>query len=276
MKRKAPDNRTGDGDGTGNIKADLTEKQLAAFGAAALAYNVLEDQIDALLFAATRIPDWLFTEVSSRIHGLDGKIAIIQEAIKHSDLVTATAASLTAAVALFGDLKKTRDTIIHARITNVRVGVGRGAKQRGKSPYEVLLNVEALTAFYDHVVALKDELASGAALLEGSIILKQSGADDPNRTQIEEALRVQTARYQENHNRRRAMKPIPKFPDEEELRQAANLAREAQTAALMGWFRQPQLPPQTRSWFLSDGPAIAYQPPPVALLEAEREKNRKK
>jgi len=25
-----------------------------------LAYNVLEDQIDALMFAATRIPDWLF------------------------------------------------------------------------------------------------------------------------------------------------------------------------------------------------------------------------
>jgi len=81
MKRKPPKAPPTHADSTGDIKADLTQEQLAAFGAAALAYNVLEDQIDALLFIVTRIPDWLFSEVSSRIHGLDGKVAIIQEAV---------------------------------------------------------------------------------------------------------------------------------------------------------------------------------------------------
>ena len=86
MKRKSRDDALVDEHVTGDIKADLTEKQLAAFGAAALAYNVLEDQIDALLSVTTRIPNWLFAEVSSRIHGLDGKTAIIQKAIEHSGL----------------------------------------------------------------------------------------------------------------------------------------------------------------------------------------------
>jgi hypothetical protein len=41
MKRKSPDNTLRGGDGTGNIKANLSEKQLVAFGAAELAYNAL-------------------------------------------------------------------------------------------------------------------------------------------------------------------------------------------------------------------------------------------
>src|ERR1700721_819086 len=116
MKRKVQGDTPTDVHGTGNVKADLTEKQLVAFGAAALAYNVLEDQIDALLFVATGISDWLFAEVSSRIHGLDGKIAIIQKAIEHSDLMPSDKKKLTEAVAAFGDFKKNRDTMIHARI----------------------------------------------------------------------------------------------------------------------------------------------------------------
>jgi len=95
---------------------------------------------------------------------------------------------LTASVALFMDFKKTRDAIIHARIINVTVGIGRGTKQRGNSSTDVLLNIEALTAFYDHVVALKDELRSGAALLESAIMLKQSNPDDPDRSQFERSI----------------------------------------------------------------------------------------
>jgi hypothetical protein len=269
MKRKSRDDTPKGEHSTGDIKADLTEKQLAAFGAAALAYNVLEDQIDALLFFTTRIPDWLFAEVSSRIHGLDGKTAIIQEAIKHSDLNATDTKMLTEAVATFGDFKKTRDAMIHARIINVTTAVGRGAKQRGKSPYEVLLSADALNAFYDHIVALKNELASAAALLNSSITLKLSNSDDPNRPQIEEALRVHQAQYRENRNRRRSMKPLPKFPDEDELRQVANQQREAQIAAQMGWFQPWSAPqrPQQMSAALHAATTGVFGPPLPATTE---------
>ena len=85
MKRPAKDNpeqmfRTGD------VKRDLTRDQLEAIGAAALAYNSLEDQIDNLLLTATRMPVWLFPEVSSRINGLEGKIQVVQAAINEAKM----------------------------------------------------------------------------------------------------------------------------------------------------------------------------------------------
>ena len=64
---------------TRDIKKDLTENQLAAFGAAALAYNILEDQIDALLHVVTNVPDWLITEVSSRWEGGNHKQSHLQD-----------------------------------------------------------------------------------------------------------------------------------------------------------------------------------------------------
>jgi hypothetical protein len=238
MKRKSREDTPKDPYSTGNIKIDLTEKQLAAFGAAALSYNVLEDQIDALLFVTMRVPDWLSAEVSSRIHGFDGKIAIIQKAIEQIDLAPMDKKTLTNAVAVFGDFKKTRDAMIHARIINASLGVGRGAKQRGgKSPFEVLLSADALDSFYDHILALQKELYSGGILLNSAIALKECAADDPNRSQFEEALRVHEAQFRENHSHRLSLKPLPKFPDEDELRQAANRLREMQITMRMGYPR---------------------------------------
>jgi hypothetical protein len=237
MKRKSREDTPIDHQSTGNIKIDLTEKQLAAFGAAALAYNVLEDQIDTLLLVTTQIPDWLFEQVSSRIHGLDGKIAIIQEAIKQSGLGSNDIKTLTESVAVFGDFKKTRDTLIHARIVNAPLAVGRGTKQRGASPFEVLLSLPALDAFYEHILALQRELASGGILLNGAVTLKRCAEDDPNKSRFEEELRVHKAQFLENHRRRLALKPLPKFPDEDELHEAANRWRETQILMRMGYPR---------------------------------------
>jgi hypothetical protein len=265
MKRKPPNDRPTIAYSTDDIKANLTEKQLAAFGAAALAYNIIEDQIDALLSIATRIPDWLFAEVSSRIHGLGGKIAIIQAAIEHSPLKAIDAKALKEAVATFGDFKTIRDTMIHARIINATLG--RGAKQRGKSLWEVLLSVEALNTFYDHIVALNKELSSGGTLLNSAITLQQTASTDPNRSQLEEALRVHEAQFRENRTHRRSLKPLPKFPDEDQLRKLANQHREAQVGILMSWFQPSTELPQPRSW-LHPGVTDWWQVPPPPLPSA--------
>jgi len=182
---------------------------------------------------------------------------------------------LAEAVATFGDFKKNRDTLIHARIINVTIGVGRGAKQRGgKSSFEVLLSADVLNAFYDHIVALKNELASGAVLLNTSVTLKLGNSDDPGRPQLEKALRSHQAQYRESRKYRRSLKPLPKFPDEDELRQAANKQREAQTAVIMSWFQPLSEPVQTRSWV---GPGlIAFSGTPHPLVaEAEKKKPKK-
>jgi hypothetical protein len=48
MKRKFREDTPRDIFGPVDVKLDLTQEQLAALGAAALAYNILEDQLDAL------------------------------------------------------------------------------------------------------------------------------------------------------------------------------------------------------------------------------------
>jgi hypothetical protein len=248
MKRKAREDTPKDLDSTGNIKLDLTNEQRAAFGAAALSYNVLEDQIDALIFVILQCPEWLSAEVSSRIHGLDGKTAIIQKAIEHIDIATRDKKTLTNAVAAFGDFKKTRDTMIHARVVNAFLGVGRGTKARGKSAFEILLSAAALDSFYDHIVALQRVLSSGGALLNSAIALKQCAANDPNKLQLEEALRVRVVQFRESHSHRLSLKPLPKFPDEEELRQEANRLREMQITMRMGYPRPGAIYQPDNTW----------------------------
>lgn len=165
---------------TGDIKKDLTKEQLSAFGAAALAYNMLEDQIDALLFVVTRVPDWLFAEVSSRIHGLDGKTAIINKGLARIGLAPKDLKYLQEGLATFGDFKKNRDAMIHARIVNASAGIGLSAKQRGTA-FEVLLSEDALAVFYDHIVALEKLLSTGCSLVNGIMTLNLTAADDPNK-----------------------------------------------------------------------------------------------
>jgi hypothetical protein len=171
MKRKSQKDTPTDIFDPVNIKRDLTSAQLAALAAVTLAYNILEDQIDALLLIATRIPDWLFDEVSSRIDGLGGTVEIILRAIKQTDLPQKDKNDLEASVGLFMDFKQNRDTIIHARLINLSIGIGRGAKRRGTSPLEILVSEDALNRFYDHIVALQNELAAGGRLLNTALTL---------------------------------------------------------------------------------------------------------
>lgn len=270
MKRKPRENIVPHS--TGDIKKDLTKEQLSAFGAVALAYNMLEDQIDALLFVVTRVPDWLFAEVSSRIHGLDGKTAIINKGLVRVGLAPTDLKCLKEGLATFGDFKKTRDAMIHARIVNASIGIGLSAKQRGAA-FEVLLSEGALTVFYDHIVALEKLLSSGSNMVNGMITLNSTAADDPNRSRFEEAVQVHRLQFRANHNHRRSLKPMPKFPDEALLNEQATRWREAQQAALMGWFQHdfpnPQPRRQMSAALLS---TLGTQAPPLPLMEAEKKK----
>jgi hypothetical protein len=263
MRRPYNKDKPTDVHSTGDVKRDLTEKQLAAFGAASLAYNILEDEIDALLYVVTNIPDWLIKEVSTRIHGLDGKTAIIQKAIEQSGLEPEDQKTACESIAAFGGFKKVRDAMIHARIINASIGIGLAEKTRGEKGFEVLLTKEALDTFYDHIVALEKELSSLGSLLGGTTALNRAVADDPNRSQYEEAVRVHKAQFRENHSRRRSLKPLPTFPDEAQLNAAVTLWRQAQTATLMGWFQPwPEPLPRKKAGAALDPPSNWVPRPP--------------
>ena len=220
MRRPYNKDKPTDVHSTGDVKKDLTEKQLAAFGAGCLAYNILEDEIDALLYVVTNVPDWLAKEVSSRIHGLDGKTAIIHKALAKAGLDIPDQKIAHESVNTFSDFKTIRDAMIHARVTNAAIGIGLIEKKRGEKSFEVLLTEEALNTFYEHIVVLEKALSSLGSLLGGMNALKASSPTDPNRSRYEEAVRVHAAQFREHHARRQSLKPLPQFPDEYQLKAA--------------------------------------------------------
>jgi hypothetical protein len=270
MRRPYNKDKPTDVHSTGDVKKDLTEKQLAAFGAATLAYNILEDQIDALLYVVTNVPDWLAKEVSSRIHGLDGKIAIIHKAIENSGLDTLKERDLAHdSIAAFGTYKKDRDALIHSRILNAAIGIGLSEKTRGKHDFEVLLTEDALNTYYEHVVALEKELSSLGSLLGGTNALRLSASDDPNRSRYEEAVRVHRVQFQENQHHRQSLRPLPKFPDEVQLNAALLRWHQTQAGILMGWFQPWTEVQQQRNSALLD----SSNPPPWVPRPPPEEKN---
>ncbi len=115
---------------------------------------------------------------------------------------------------------------------------------RGENGFEVLLTEEALNRCYDHIVALEKELSSLGSLLAGMNAPRASASNDPNRSQLEEAVRVHQAQFRENRRRRRSLKRLPKFPTESKLNAAVIRSREAQAAILAGWFQPLSEPPQ--------------------------------
>lgn len=62
-----------------DIKKEIPERQLAAIGALALAFNEVEAALDRLFFVVTELTEPLQLEVSTRIGGLDGKRPITKK-----------------------------------------------------------------------------------------------------------------------------------------------------------------------------------------------------
>jgi hypothetical protein len=102
-----------------DIRKDLLPEQLELIGAIAIAWNQIEDSIDTILPIALRVPFPLWLEVTTRINGFDGKIAILKGTLTHFRIV-------------FGDFdpviretlgaveqhKRYRDGVIHVRIAD--------------------------------------------------------------------------------------------------------------------------------------------------------------
>jgi hypothetical protein len=66
---------------TGNVRRDLSEKQLAWIGSVALEYNETELFLDLILTSSLGQID-LGHELTSRINGTEGKIEIIKRAVE--------------------------------------------------------------------------------------------------------------------------------------------------------------------------------------------------
>jgi hypothetical protein len=239
---------------TRDVKQDFSRDQLAAVGAVTLVFNELQSTVEAMLQVATGIPEWLFSEVGSRINGLDGKIAIIKSIIDRVFSEPKNIAEIKHSVGTFLEFKGYRDAIIHARVLNAALGIGLSSERRAQES-EVLLRAADLDTFYDHIVALQKEIFSASNLLASTLALKSLASDDQNKAQCEESVQAHRNQFLESRNHRRSLTPMPKFPTESELQEVENRWLAKQTTMQPDWYMPWPMPQQLTHalhWFLQN------------------------
>ena len=236
---------------TGDIKQDLSEKQLATIGALILAYNKLEDEIENMFSVVTGLKDQMLSEISSRITSIDIKLDIIKAGAKNfsADPKDQECLAELLGTAGFKLLKRYRDAVAHCKLINASIGIGLLFEKQAKIN-EVLLSQPALDALYGHIVAMKFELQCATSMLIFSEIMNRDAAD-PERVSHEAGNAENSARFQWYLIRRQSLPPIPEFPSESEFEAAQIQWQKARQVALMGW------PLQQRNNALLD----TYYPP---------------
>jgi hypothetical protein len=221
---------------TGDIRKDLSESQLASFGAAALAYNEAEVFIDVLMMFALGLSPETAPDVSSRINGIDGKIEITKAAMRAlgaaEDIQSLISGTLGESG--FALLKGYRDGMIHARTLDAPSGIAGTSVKRGKF-FEVLLSKEAMDGLYERLVVVRDELIEACNIASNLLAIRkieqlkrQTGSVAPRilpvldqtKAKLERGIRAAFALFQSHQNRRLSFPPLPEFPSESELQES--------------------------------------------------------
>jgi len=154
----------------------------------------------------------MWIEITSRIHGLDGKIAIIKRAAKiiHK-LLDETLGVLAETFGAIELHKKYRDGIAHARIAHPEALVAATAQRKGMED-EVIVSKEALDALCARLEAIQTE-ANVIMFMFHFIWLLRLGSDVSSKERESAERELQSCLPQlQNLQRSRQRLPIPKFP----------------------------------------------------------------
>jgi hypothetical protein len=220
---KRPYSQTFESVPVNDIRKDIPQEQLAALGAVSLSYNYAENTLNRMLYWAIGMPMAMHRDIVTRINGVDGKIAII----KSGAVVLGMSEPMRVFIAeslgdgCFGLLKKYRDAAIHARIINRVIGIGELSESRGRHS-EVVLSTAALEGLYSHLEALRRELGAILMMFLEAGTMVELADDHPDREQHEARARDCFALAREYRTRRLSLPPIPRFPNEAQLRTLEN------------------------------------------------------
>jgi hypothetical protein len=220
---------------TGDIRKDLTQGQLAGIGLVAISYNEVEVLIDAMLGLFLFLRPITWEAVTSRIHGMEGKIEIVKIAMRDlgaSDEVQQMLSD-TLGNAGFTLHKRYRDAIIHSRVLDAPAEIALTPGKRGKKE-EILLTEAALAGVFERLANVRLELieamnigtrlAINRRLKEAfprpsseyagglvDTLMKSLALPKPN---IEQEIRDALSRYRSHLRHRQSLPPLPEFPEE--------------------------------------------------------------
>jgi hypothetical protein len=216
MKRRAtrwPDYHT-----SLDMPESLSAEQLERVGRVSFMYNEAERMVDWVLFAgyvsASGMNHRLWTEVTARISGVDGKLELARKAIAYWGIEKPLAGQMEETLAAFAECKTFRDAVIHARVLDAKAGIGARLQRRAEL-IEVLLTADALDGLARRLLCLRNEMVAMAYIIQTArvIALDGRGISWQETGSPAEGLPDGTAPFHKYRNQRRSLPPLPAFPD---------------------------------------------------------------
>lgn len=204
-----------------DIKAEIAPERLAGVGAVALSWTQLESLVDFLFWEACDLPDVLRLEITTRIHGFDGKIAILKTALRtYRALPEQVLDAMLSTLAAAEEHKRYRDAVEHALVLSPDSDIAQTIQRRGRID-EVLISTDALDTLYEHIIAVGDELFLMLKMIViqqlPQIATKKFDLKEPPDSVIEqtaEALLSFLAQLRGLQSKRKGLRTLPAFPAE--------------------------------------------------------------
>ena len=209
-------------------KKAYTAEQLAEIGAITLKWNQVEAFIDFIgayiLYAKT--PIWLQI-ATDRALSTKTKLGLLKECLKRSTLLDEKAKGC--AYDCFAEVEQCRayrNAIIHHHIYDHEKGIGTYVDE-SRSPFQILVSIEALKALYAIICALSDELREIDLLFRMETDAQRPGRFNDAKMRFEpfseEKLRESiipdhTKKILALQKSRKALQKLPQFPDAELIR----------------------------------------------------------
>ena len=196
----------------GRARDNFTREQLAEIGAVAMTYNDVEAGLHRLFGNAVKFRGSYY-EISTRINGTEGLIAIIKHVAEKSKFPDEDLRTLDFTLSSFTEIKSHRNAIVHSVIRSTALGTGvmRGSRNQFTI---VLLTVKALSGVVDRLEQIKSELdlfhkifSCRHRLTYGEV------SDDGHRERMLQAIQDANSEVLQYQNHRRSLPPLPTLPD---------------------------------------------------------------
>jgi hypothetical protein len=197
-------------DRSGDIRKDISEKQLAAIGAISIAYNELERIVDYLLCYG--LLGEYNAALAARINGLDGKVELIRLAAEDLELDKLMLDAISDSLGQngFTGLKSLRDALIHARPLHGQYGIAQTKGKRGATS-DLLITQPALDQLYERIVILTKEFRPVIEVFFKSHQMKRESGQAKER--LEQEIQGAFALFLGHRSHRLSLPLLPEFPD---------------------------------------------------------------
>lgn len=208
-----------------DIRKDVDPQRLAAIGAIALAWNEFEALLDDAFGFALQIKPQIWLDITSRINGFDGKVAILKRAC--AEVQGIPQAMLVAIADMIGAAevyKRYRDGVIHAVFMEPSPTVAPTARRRGLID-EALVTQEALEALYVRIIAVRAEMNALNTLLFG-MNMTSIWADrisDSDKKRVLGDIPACVSQFLDLQQSRKSLPPLPEFPSERPSHRASEV-----------------------------------------------------